>query len=89
MGVVKSIKYVGKKPVFNITVKRFHNYLLKGGILSKNCDSLRAFCVWWIRTPEIEYETIEKKYHESILEDIDNATGEDKQYLLQKYGEPA
>jgi hypothetical protein len=89
MGVVKSIKYVGKEPVFNLTVKKFHNYFIQGGLLSKNCDSLRAFCIWWVRSPEIDYETIETKCHNSILEDIENATGEDREYLLKKYGEPA
>lgn len=85
---VKNIKYVGKQPVFNLTVKKFHNYLLKGGVLSKNCDSLRAFCIWWVRSPEIEYEKIEQRCHESILEDIENASEEDRKYLLAKYGEP-
>ena len=88
MGIVKSIKYVGKAPVFNITVKKHHNFFVKGGLLSKNCDSLRAFCVWWVRSPEVDYEKIETRYHNSILEDIENASDEDREYLLKKYGEP-
>lgn len=88
MGIVKSIKYVGKEPVFNLTVKKFHNYFIQGGLLSKNCDSLRAFCIWWVRSPEVDYESIETKQHRSILEDIENASPEDREYLLAKYGEP-
>ena len=56
--------------------------------LTHDVDSLRSFCVWWVRSPEIDYETIETKQHSSILEDIENASAEDREYLLQKYGEP-
>ena len=51
-------------------------------------DALRSFCVWWVRSPEIDYEKIETKQHRSILEDIENANDEDREYLLKKYGEP-
>ena len=51
-------------------------------------DALRSFCVWWVRSPEKDYESIETRYHSSILEDIENASDEDREYLLQKYGEP-
>ena len=51
-------------------------------------DALRAFCVWWVRKPEVDYESIETKQHSSILEDIENASAEDREYLLAKYGEP-
>ena len=56
--------------------------------LTHDVDSLRSFCVWWVRSPEIDYERIETRQHQSILEDIENASAEDRQYLLQKYGEP-
>lgn len=56
--------------------------------LTHDVDSLRSFCVWWVRSPEIDYERIETKQHRSILEDIENASPEDREYLLQKYGEP-
>jgi len=57
--------------------------------LTHDVDSLRSFCVWWVRSPEIDYEVIETKQHQSILEDIENASPEDREYLLKKYGEPA
>ena len=57
--------------------------------LTHDVDSLRSFCVWWVRSPEIDYEKIETRYHNSILEDIENASGDDREYLLKKYGEPA
>ena len=56
--------------------------------LTHDVDSLRSFCVWWVRSPEADYEKMEKKWHNSILEDIENASLEDRQYLLAKYGEP-
>ena len=56
--------------------------------LTHDVDSLRSFCVWWVRSPEVDYETIETRQHSSILEDIENASPEDREYLLQKYGEP-
>ena len=34
---VKSIKYVGKKDVYDITTERNHNFALKAGIVAHNC----------------------------------------------------
>lgn len=28
-----------------MTVEEFHNYMIRGGIILKNCDALRYFCV--------------------------------------------
>ena len=56
--------------------------------LTHDVDSLRSFCVWWVRSPEVNLERIETKYHNSILEDIENASDADREYLLAKYGEP-
>lgn len=56
--------------------------------LTHDCDSIRAFCAWWVKSPVADIETIEKKYHPSILEDLENASDADREYLLQKYGEP-
>lgn len=56
--------------------------------LTHDVDSLRTFCIWWVRKPEAEFSVIETKYHSSILEDIENASDSDREYLLKKYGEP-
>lgn len=56
--------------------------------LTHDVDSLRTFCIWWVRKPEEEYSVIETKCHSSILEDIENATDSDREYLIKKYGEP-
>ena len=50
---VKSVKPAGVEPVYNMTVEEFHNYLIHGGIILKNCDALRYFCV--TRTLGAEY----------------------------------
>lgn len=42
---VKSVRSAGKEPVYNMTVEEYHNYLIHGGIVLKNCDALRYFCV--------------------------------------------
>ena len=67
--------------------KRPNVYAKEPHDLTHDVDSLRSFCVWWVRSPEENYEAIETKYHNSILEDIENANAEDREYLLQKYGE--
>ena len=42
---IKSIKPAGIEPVYNMTVEEFHNYLIHGGIILKNCDAARYFAV--------------------------------------------
>lgn len=42
---IKSIKPAGIEPVYNMTVEEYHNYLIHGGIILKNCDAARYFCV--------------------------------------------
>lgn len=42
---VKAITPAGIEPVYNMTVDEFHNYLIHGGIILKNCDALRYFAV--------------------------------------------
>lgn len=88
MGVIKSIKYVGKEPVYNITVRKHHNYFLKGGILSKNCDALRSFCVWFVNPADVVDMAIRKEWTDDMWEDYENARESDKELLLRKYGEP-
>ena len=43
---IKSIKSCGRADVFNITVADTHNYVSLGGVVLKNCDALRGFCVY-------------------------------------------
>lgn len=42
---IKSITPAGIEPVYNMSVDEHHNYVIRGGIILKNCDALRYFCV--------------------------------------------
>ena len=42
---IKSITKAGVEPVYNMTVDEHHNYMIHGGLILKNCDALRYFCV--------------------------------------------
>ena len=42
---IKSIKKVPNEAVYNLTVDKYHNYLTSSGLVLKNCDALRYFCV--------------------------------------------
>jgi hypothetical protein len=41
MAKVVSITPAGREDVYNMTVDTYHNYLIEGGIILKNCDGLR------------------------------------------------
>ena len=42
---IKSIKPAGIEPVYNMTVDEHHDYLVAGGLVLRNCDALRYFCI--------------------------------------------
>ena len=50
---IKSIKPAGIEPVYNMTVEEFHNYLIHGGIILKNCDAARYFAITRTLQPEM------------------------------------
>lgn len=57
--------------------------------LTHDPDSLRCFCVWWTIAAETKTEEYRKKvWTADRLEDYDNASEEDRAYLVKKYGEP-
>lgn len=43
---IKSIEYAGKREVFNMSVPDTHEFVIEGGIVSHNCDSLRYMCMY-------------------------------------------
>lgn len=51
-------------------------------------DALKCFCVWWVRTPNGIEEKGKKLWTASMWEDYNNASLEDKAYLISKWGEP-
>ncbi len=46
---IKSIKKVPNEAVYNLTINKYHNYLTSSGLVLKNCDALRYFCVNFTR----------------------------------------
>lgn len=56
--------------------------------LTHSVDSLRCFCVWWVRKPNPQDDVNRKRWNKSMWEDYNNASAEDKAYLRQKWGEP-
>ena len=68
---VKTIRPAGKEPVYNMTVEEFHNYLIHGGLILKNCDAARYFCV--TRTLGAELPVVEEE------DDFDTGTDYDEE----------
>lgn len=67
--------------------KRENVYAKDPHDLTHDPDSLRCFCIWYVRSPKLELKKGIRKLHPSILADIKKAKGADKEYLMQKYGE--
>lgn len=56
--------------------------------ITHSVDSLRCFCVWWVRKPDNKADGKRKRWNRSMWEDYNNANAEDKAYLISKWGEP-
>lgn len=89
MSKVKSITRINNQPVYNMTVEKYHNYLIQGGVVSKNCDALRYFCTWWVSPAAAsEKNRVGKRWSADMLEDWDNASSEFREMMRELYGEP-
>lgn len=42
---IKSIRHVGREPVYNMTVKDAHSFVTAGGFVVHNCDEIRYMCM--------------------------------------------
>ena len=87
MAKIKSIKRIGKRDVYNMTVDDVHNYMIKGNVIVKNCDSLRYFAVWWTCKPKVAPPK-KKKWRQSYIDDYRHASKEIKALMVQQLGEP-
>lgn len=88
MSKIKSIKYVGKKPVYNLYVEDLHNFLIQGNVISHNCDALRYYCIYWTHGGSTKGKKERKRWRPDQWEDYRNANAKDKQYLISIWGEP-
>ena len=60
MSKVKSVKSVGIAQVFNMTVDVFHNFMIQGNAIVKNCDACRYFCISRVLKSAEEETAIER-----------------------------
>lgn len=65
-----------RKP--NVYAKQPHD-------LTHDCDSLRCFCVYYIKNPFIDRKKALSHLHPSFLEDMEHANKEEKDYIMRKY----
>lgn len=42
---ISTIRRVGIAPVYNMTVKEHHNFMVAGNVILHNCDAVRYYCV--------------------------------------------
>lgn len=42
---VIAIRPAGVAPVYNMTVKEHHNFMVEGNIILHNCDAIRYYCI--------------------------------------------
>ena len=87
MAKIKGISYIGKRNVYNMTVEDVHNYMIKGNVIVKNCDSMRYFAVWWTCKPQKEGAK-KKKWRQSYIDDYRRASKEIKELMVKQLGEP-
>lgn len=52
------------------------------------CDALRYFAVYWSRPNEVKDTIPERVWTQDMFEDYWNATDEEKQYLIKRWGKP-
>ena len=68
--------------------KRPDVYAKEPHSLTHDCDSLRAFCVWWTSPAEPQNQPKKAVWEADQYEDYENANEQDKQILLEKWGNP-
>lgn len=56
--------------------------------LTHDVDSVRCFCVWWVRSPKADSTVKKKKWREDLIEDYKNANKEIKALMIKELGEP-
>lgn len=83
---VKSIKPAGVEPVYNMTVDEFHNYLIHGGIVLKNCDAARYFCVTRTLSAEPPKPPVEEDFGTYDTDYDEAMTGGDTDASYLTYG---
>jgi len=76
---LKKIQHDEHKP--NIYAKQPHE-------LTHSVDALRYFCIWWTMGAMNGTNEKKVKWREDMWEDYENASPDDKIYLIKKWGKP-
>lgn len=75
---IRRISKAGKEPVYNMVVDEFHNYMIHGGIILKNCDALRYYCISRTMPTQAPTEEYARDEFDDYEEDYEDAmTGGD------------
>lgn len=56
--------------------------------LTHDVDSLRCFCVWWVKAPFDSVKKKRNKWSADLIEDYRNASKEIKEIMIAQLGEP-
>ena len=56
--------------------------------LTHDVDSLRCFCVWWVRSADKKKNVKKKKWRADLIEDYRNASKEIRALMIKELGEP-
>mgnify|MGYP006958161425 CR=1 FL=1 len=57
--------------------------------LTHDVDSLRCFCIWWVRAPLADKaKSKKKKWSADLIEDFKNASKEIRELMIAQLGEP-
>jgi hypothetical protein len=82
---IKSIKYIGEEPVYNMEVKDHHNFSVNGGLIVHNSgygllsyhdeksSAVKGYDIDWSRVPE------------DYLEDYERAPDDWKKIILDRW----
>ena len=84
--LVKSIKPAGIEPVYNMTVEEYHNYLIHGGVILKNCDAARYFAVTRTLGAERVEVPEEPEFEDDAVDYDEEMTGGDMTDDYMAYG---
>lgn len=79
LNCLKKIQHDEKKP--NIYAKQPHD-------LTHSVDALRYYAIYWTNPAVNPTKTKRKKWRRDQYEDYENASEEDKRYLIELWGEP-
>lgn len=83
---IKKITFAGIEPVYNMTVDVFHNYIIDGNVVLKNCDAARYFCITRTLGAERFIEQEDELLAERVTDYDEEMTGGDMDASYLTYG---